>query len=40
MLQLITEFFNAENSSQYYKVTELNLLNKYNEKRNDDAAKK
>ena len=40
VLQLITEFFNAEDSSQYHKVTELSSSNKYDEKRDNNATKK
>ena len=40
VLQLIAEFFDVEDNSQYCKVTELSLLNKYNEKRDNNAAKK
>ena len=40
VLQLITKFFNAKNSSQYYKVIKLSSSNKYNEKRDDDVTKK
>ena len=40
MLQLITKFFNIKDSSQYHKVTKLSLSNKYNEKKDNNAAKK
>ena len=40
VLQSVTEFFNVKDNSQYCKVTELNSLNKYDEKRDNDAAKK
>ena len=40
VLQSIAEFSNAEDSSQYHKVTELSSSNKYNEKRDNNTAKK
>ena len=39
MSQSVAEFFDIKNNSQYYKVTELSLLNKYNEKRDNDTTK-
>ena len=38
--QSITEFSETEDSSQYHKVTELSSSDKYDEKRDNDTAKK
>ena len=40
MLQSVAEFFNIKDNLQYCKVTKLNSSNKYNEKTDDDTAKK
>ena len=40
VLQSVAEFFNVEDNLQYHKVTKLNSSDKYNEKRDDNAAKK